>query len=269
MTSFELRRVAMVAGVLAPLWAMASVGKVSVLEGSATRTPEGGKAVSLKVGDAIELADRLQVATGGNLKLTLTDESVLMVAGGSELRIEEAVFEGQERKGFKAFLSFGKVWASVKKALAGSDAKFEVTTERAVAGVRGTIFRVDAISAMQASNPRPRKSQEKKTVVRVEEGRVAVEARIRKLLAQAGATGTQGTSTSTGAVQKAQNPGKRVQVAGPQQVSAEEWERRFVELQKGMKVEVGESSWDEGSFSHAEMEDAFGRFVSAHRPATH
>src|SRR5690606_37300861 len=122
-----------------------------------------------------------------NLKITHNDGSVLLVGGGSTLYIDEARFEGQERRGFGVFLEVGKLWAKVKKAIAGSDAKFEVTTERAVAGVRGTIFRVDALKAtlQVSSTPERSKTSRRKTKksaakrqvstrVRVDEGKVAV-----------------------------------------------------------------------------------------------
>ena len=63
-------------------------------------------------------------------------------------------------------LLVGGVWAKVKKAIAGSDSTFEVSAARAVAGVRGTIFRVDATPLIAGT--RPPKIRE--TVVRVAEG---------------------------------------------------------------------------------------------------
>jgi hypothetical protein len=255
MTSRNVWGGALLAAVLAPWMALAAVGTVSKLDGGATRTPKDGKAVPLKAGDAVELNDTLQVAAGGNLKLTLTDQSVVMLGGGSELRLDEATFEGQDRKGFAAHLKVGKFWASVKKALAGSDAKFEVTTDRAVAGVRGTIFRVDAVSAMKASTPAPKAGKAKRpalaqvTRVAVEEGRVAVAAEVRKARPAAAPA----------------KPGERRQVAGPSEVSAEEWERRFVELQQGQQVTVGVDLWEEGQVRAEAGDDAFTRFVTANR----
>ncbi|WP_224242520.1 FecR family protein [Hyalangium gracile] len=123
--------------------ALAEVGRVAQLEGEATRTASGGAVEALEEGSAIEVGDVLAVKDGGNLALLLTDESTLVLAGGSQLRIDEATFAGLERKGFSARLLVGTVWARVKKAVAGSSAKFDVTTERAVAGVRGTTFQVE------------------------------------------------------------------------------------------------------------------------------
>ncbi|HET9449808.1 MAG TPA: FecR family protein [Aggregicoccus sp.] len=227
---------------LLPALALASVGKVSVLEGRAQRTPASGAKAALQVGSDIELGDTLEVGPRSNLKLTLSDRSVIMLGENSQLRIDEATFEGQERKGFSATLGFGKIWSRVEKMMAGPDAKFEVRTERAVAGVRGTIFRVDAVKVVGATTQLSRRVH---TVVRVVEGRVAVQAQVKR------------------ALKGAQPPGKgpRVQVPGPTQVSAEQWERRFVELQANQQVSVGEELWKEAAVDPASRRDAFARFV--------
>jgi hypothetical protein len=129
------------------LWApaaLASVGTISSLEGSATRTARGVE-TPLKEGSGIELNDLIRVKTGA-LKLTLTDTSEIMLAQGADLTITEADFAGQERRSFSARLGFGALWARVTKALSGSNAKFEIQTERAVAGVRGTTFQVEVVN---------------------------------------------------------------------------------------------------------------------------
>jgi hypothetical protein len=237
---------------LLPMLALASVGKVSVLEGQASRTPGAGGKQALRVGSDIELGDTLEVGPRSNLKLTLSDRSVIMLGENSQLRIDEARFEGQERKGFSATLGFGKIWSHVEKMMAGSNAKFEVRTERAVAGVRGTIFRVDAVKVVGATTQLARRAH---TVVRVVEGRVAVEAQVKKAGSKPGAT----------------PPGKqgpRVQVPGPTEVSAEQWERRFVELQANQQVSVGEELWKEAAVDAASKKDAFARFVDKQQGAT-
>jgi hypothetical protein len=198
------------------------------------------------VGTDIELGDVLDVGPKSNLKLTLTDESVLMLGADSRLEITEAAFKEQDREGFSAALKFGKVWARVRKALAGSEAKFEVTTERAVAGVRGTVFRVDAVAGT--------KGQAARTVVRVMAGRVGVEAKVR--------------AAAKGATPQKTPPrkGERVEVPGPQEVGVEEWERVFVELQKNQQVTVGEELGQARALDPRAMADGFGRFVQRHQP---
>ncbi|WP_224362994.1 FecR family protein [Hyalangium versicolor] len=249
-----LRSTAGAWGVLAavlvlPGLALASIGKVSVLEGTAKRT-NGEETQALEVGSEIELNDTIEVGRDSNLKLTLTDESVIMLAEGSRLTIDEATFEGQERRGFAARLGFGKLWAKVKKALGGSEAKFEVKTERAVAGVRGTIFRVDYGDMAQAMVP----ADKLRMVVRVVEGRVVVAARVPR-------KGVPGQTPPAGG---AAGKGERHQVPGPREITQEEWEQRFIELKARQQVEVGETVELTKPLDQKAMRDRFGRFVEGH-----
>lgn len=234
------------AALLLPGMALASIGTVTVLEGTATRT-NGGQTVALQAGSEIELNDTIEVGPASNVKLTLTDESVLMLGERSQLIIDEATFEGQERKGFAARLGLGKVWAKVKKALAGSDSKFEVQTERAVAGVRGTVFRVDYGDTAKAMIP----AQKQRMIVRVVEGRVVVTQEVRKAIKGKLPSGSEGKK------------GERKQVAGPQQVSEEQWEKNFIELQKNQQVVVDSElkPAKAQALDESAMKDTFGRFV--------
>jgi hypothetical protein len=223
--------------------ALAEVAKVNVVEGKATRTPKGGAAVALAVGSAIELGDVIDVQEG-NLKLTLTDESVIMLAPKSKLEISEAEFAGQERKGFKALLQTGSLWTKVKKALGG--ASYEVSTDRAVAGVRGTIFRLDAdVLVKTAKPPKARKG----SIVRIVEGVVNI-----KPTAEV-------AKASTAAAPPPKKKGDRVQVAGPTEVSSDEWEKRFVDLQQNQQVAVGVDLWEIAQFEESAKKDAFAKFV--------
>jgi hypothetical protein len=231
--------------VLVPGLALASIGKVSVLEGVAKRTPREGAAQALQVGAEIELGDVLDVGPKSNLKLTLTDQSVIMLGADSRLEITEAAFKEQDREGFSAKLRFGKFWASVRKALAGSEAKFEVSTERAVAGVRGTVFRVDTVAGP--------KGPATATWVRVVSGKVGVEAQVRKAL--------KGATPQPPAPKK----GAREEVPGPTEVGVEEWERVFRELQAQQQVLVGEELGPTRALDRRAMADAFGRFVQRHQ----
>lgn len=236
---------------LLPSLAFGAVGKVSELQGKASRTAKDGAEAALAVGTEIELGDALKTQKGAAVKITLNDESVLAVGPESRLEITDAEFEGLERKGFSAKLVFGAVWAKVKKVAAGSEAKFEVTTERAVAGVRGTIFRVDATKLLKASTGSRKKKPVPVTVVRVTEGRVAVDAEVK--LAQA--TKPQGSTQPA-------SGGTRRQVAGPQQISKDEWEKKFVELQKNMQVTVGEDLWEVTQLQLSKN-DVLAKFVAA------
>jgi hypothetical protein len=226
---------------LAPLGAFASVGKVVKLDGAATRTGSDGKKEPLKLDAAIELKDTIDVGAKGLLKLELTDGSVIALDEKSRLEITEADFKGQDVSAFSATLSAGKLWTKVKKLL--GDSKFEVKTPRAVAGVRGTIFRIDADALIKGAKGR------KADVVRVVEGVVRVN------------PSAEVASKSKAAKPAANAKGPRTQVAGPTEVTADEWEKKFVELQQNSQIAVGLDLWEQAELDKAAMSDRFQKWV--------
>jgi hypothetical protein len=235
-----MTRLLVVAGTVVASLAWAEVGKVAALEGEATRTPKGGSAEALKVGSNVELGDTLSVKTG-NLKFELNDGSVIMLAPASTLEITEAEFQGQERTGFSGLLKSGSLWTKVKKALGGG--KFEVSTERAVAGVRGTIFRIDADALIKgAKSAKGRKA----SVVRVVEGAVNVKP----------------TPEIARTIKAAAKPkGPRVQVPGPQEVTVDQWEKIFVDLAANQQVVVGVDLFEQAELEAAAKTDAFAKWI--------
>lgn len=222
-----------------PALALAEVGKVSEL-GSGSRTGKDGKSEELKVGSAIQLEDSVK-ATKGVLKFALNDGSIIALNEGSELKINKAEFEGQERKGagFLGFLKSGSLWTNVKKAVGG--APFQVETERAVAGVRGTIFRIDADALVKGA---------KVSVVHVADGvvRVNPSATLKKQMKKT--------------VKKAA-PGERKQVGGPTEISADDWEKKFVELQQNTMVTVGADIWEQAELDAKARDDDFAKWINS------
>jgi len=185
------------AGATAPVPA----GTITFLSGEATRAA-GGATEKLAVGSAVYQGDQVETQRRTRVELKLTDASVLRLGPLSKVDLDAAAFgkSADDRK-VSAKLRVGNVWASVTKAL-GGEARFEVKTENAVAGVRGTTFRVDA-------------SQDKSVVVRVYSGTVAVAAGPLPRPDHAG----------PGAEPKPGGKPERKQVAGPQQVTREQWEK--------------------------------------------
>lgn len=222
-----------------PVVALADVGKVSEV-GSASRTGKDGKSEELKVGAAVQLEDSLK-ATKGILKFALNDGSVIALNEGSELKINKAEFEGQERKGdgFLGFLKSGSLWTNVKKAVGG--APFQVETERAVAGVRGTIFRIDAQELVKGA---------KVSLVHVQSGIVKVNpsAQLKKQMAKG--------------IKKA---GDRKQVPGPQEISADDWEKKFIELQEGQAQAVGPDIFEDATELAKKRDDAFQKWINGQK----
>jgi len=139
-----------------------SAGTITFLDGEASRLA-GGTSARLEKGAAVFQGDVIETARRTRVELTLVDRSVLRLGPLSRVELDAAAFgKGSDDRRVSARLRVGNVWAHVTRAL-GGEARFEVKTENAVAGVRGTTFRVDA-------------SQDKSVVVRVYSGTVAVAA---------------------------------------------------------------------------------------------
>ena len=175
------------------LSAEARPAQVSALEGKAGKSREGGQPVALAVGAAVAQGDVLTTAADARLELRFADGSLLRIGPKAKVQLSAAHFGGgPARRQMTARLFFGNLWARVTSAIQGEQ-KFQIETENAVAGVRGTTFRVDA-------------RQDKSVLVRVYAGAVAV-ARNVPVAAPGG------------------KPGERHEVAGPDEVSREKWEK--------------------------------------------
>ena len=166
---------------------------VSALEGKASKSRGGGQPSPLAVGAAVGQGDTLATAEDARLELKFSDGSALRLGPKAKLQLSEAHFGGGvARRKLTARLFFGNIWAKVTSAIQG-DQKFAIETENAVAGVRGTTFRVDARA-------------DKSVLVRVYAGAVAVAKNV--------------------PIYAKDKPGEgRREVAGPDEVSREQWEK--------------------------------------------
>ena len=194
---------ALLAGAAVHAAGPAPAGTITFLSGEAVRS-QGKTREVLKLGGSFFQGDVIETASRSRVELTLTDASVLRLGPLSRVELDAAAFgaTADDRK-VSAKLRVGNVWASVTKAL-GGESRFEVKTENAVAGVRGTTFRVDA-------------SKDKSVVVKVYSGTVAVAAGPVPRPAHGGAEGTEEG--------KKEGKKERRQVAGPQEVTREQWEK--------------------------------------------
>ena len=196
--------------------ARAEVGTVAAIEGESTRTTPKGESLALQVGSQLGLGDILEVKSG-NLKILLGDQSELVLGSGSLLRIDEAQFTQRRNRRFSAWLFVGSVWSRVVRALAGSEAKFEVVTDRLAAGVRGTTFRVDT-----ASNA----ADDKETLVHVIQGRVRIVERVARNAGSSQIAKPKATELTAGETMRATKEGmRREQGAPPAKESFEQFIR--------------------------------------------
>ena len=174
------------------LLAAAKPAEVTLLEGEAAAEAEGGEKIELKRGSGVAQGHTVTTAEGARLELQFADKSVLRLGPSAKLTLTALHFGGPAKRKMTAKLWFGSIWAKVTRAVQGEQ-KFQIETENAVAGVRGTTFRVDARA-------------DKSVLVRVYAGAVAV-AKNTPVYADPDA-----------------KPGERREVQGPDEVSREQWE---------------------------------------------
>jgi hypothetical protein len=135
---------------------------VTVLQGSARVYSKGvAKGRLLKQGDILKKDQEVKVAKRSRMEIRFPDGTIMRLAEKSHLKLNQLSFNKQtENKNVKVDLSIGKLWANVKK-LITPDSSVEVRTSNAVAGVRGTVYRVNV-------------EDDKSAVVKVYDGSVYV-----------------------------------------------------------------------------------------------
>ena len=170
---------------------------VSHLEGSAQVLSEGkAGARPLKVNDLLKKGDEVSTGPQAKLELLMPDKSQLRFADNSRFRLVQMDASEEQGRDVKVHVTIGKAWANVSKSIAGKS-NFELTCENAVAGVRGTVYRMNV-------------NEDKSALIKVYDGQVNV----------AGGGPAPAASRVTGPPQKIAGPHA---VAGPKKVSMEEW----------------------------------------------
>jgi len=139
-----------------------SAAVVTRLDGTASVFTKGGKTrTPLKKNDKIRKGQEVNVGERSRIELKYPDGTVMRFAALSTIRIDDITYDNKtQSKKVKVDLGGGKLWANVKK-LVTSDSKVEVKTVNAVAGVRGTVYRVNV-------------DEDNSAMVKVYDGSVAV-----------------------------------------------------------------------------------------------
>ncbi len=216
-----VRAAAFLSGIFLAGTALAGgAGRVTFLAGSAERTHAGARS-ALAQGGAVDVGDEVATGAGARLELTLADRSVVRLGPSSKLTLREAELSGDGQKKFSAKLLLGKLWAKVASTL-GGESHFDVETDNAVAGVRGTTFRVDA-------------HHDRSVLVRVYAGAVAVAAANRLPQMAHGST--------------------RHEVAGPQEVDRRTYEKLVARMMQVKVSAAGELAEPERFTAQSEAQD--------------
>ncbi len=135
---------------------------VTMIEGTAhvftERAPAG---LPLKEEDKLKSGQEIRVGSNSRIEIRFPDGTVMRLSEKSRLVMDEVLYDRKTgNKNVKVNLAVGKLWANVKK-LMTPDSSVEVRTSNAVAGVRGTVYRVNV-------------EEDKSALVRVYDGTVYV-----------------------------------------------------------------------------------------------
>lgn len=120
-------------------WAQ-EVGSIVEVAGT-VELGRAGAWAEAQTGLAVHQGDEIRTGEPGKARILLRDESVLVLADASHLRIDQYVYDPNESTGSSLMrLLAGKLRSLVSDYYGGPHARYEVETKTAVAGVRGTEF---------------------------------------------------------------------------------------------------------------------------------
>lgn len=135
--------------------------KATFVKGDVTAANAAGAFAKVKRNQQLEAGGVVKTGENARAELTFPDGSVVRIGPSSELKLTGAAFDGKTKAvKVETELVGGEAWAKVAT-LVGNDAQFKVKTQNAVAGVRGTVFRINV-------------DKDEATVVKVYNGSVAV-----------------------------------------------------------------------------------------------
>jgi hypothetical protein len=208
-----------------------SIGKgealVSLLTGSAD-VLENGLWAPLRLNEALNEGDQVRTGTGARIELVMPDGSRVRFAGNSEfklLRMEEG--DPATPRDVKLHVALGRAWSNIARLAGVKGGGFEQSCERAVAGVRGTVYRMNV-------------EQDTSALVRVYDGEVEV---------KGGGKAIEPTTAPMGPPTKIAGPKP---VPGPRKVTMEEW---TVIIKAMQQVRIGADGTPEKPRDFTEDED--------------
>lgn len=176
--------------------------RVALIDGTAELMPAGETAwTPLEPNAMLKSGDQVRTGPHSRMELILPDSSRLRFADNTRFRIMNIdVSDEAEERNVKVHVVMGKAWANVSKTL-GVKSNFELSSENAVAGVRGTVYRMNIYNDQSA-------------LVRVYDGKVAV-------------SGGGEPQTEKGLPSPIYTTPQKVEgpkpIPGPRKVSMEEW----------------------------------------------
>jgi hypothetical protein len=205
--------------------------KVTTLEGRARAVYPDQKGIkNLKVNDLLKPGCEVTTGDRSRLEVLLPDNSIIRFADNTSFKILQADAVNAESRNVKIFMTVGKIWSNVRKSIGGKGG-FEVSCENAVAGVRGTIYRMNV-------------EDDKSALVKVYDGEVAVASAAAK---------KEGNAPVNGPPTPVAGP---TTVAGPKPVSMEQWVYIVKSMQQ-IRIKSDGNAEEPKDFTEAEDRDAW------------
>lgn len=206
--------------------------KITVLEGYAQAICPGQRdARKLKANDMLKAGCEVITGEKSRMELLLPDNSVVRFSENTHFTITQMNAGNNQKRNIKIFVPMGKIWSNVRKAL-GSKGGFEVSCQNAVAGVRGTVYRMNV-------------EEDKSALVKVYDGEVSV--------ASASNFQKEQTSSIVGPPKPVAGPST---VAGPKPVSMEEWVYILKSMQQ-IRIKSNGKAEEPKEFTEAEDRDSW------------
>lgn len=173
--------------------------QITALKGKAEIVCAGQKTARyLKTHDFIGVGCEVSTGADSRLEMVLPDKSIVRFSEKTKFKLVQAEIGEDGQRSMKISVPVGKIWMNVRKSLPGRNDKFEVSCQNAVAGVRGTIYRMDV-------------EQDQSAIVKVYDGAVSVAGVPRNL---------QSSVSSAEPPKPISGP---TVIEGPKPVSMEEW----------------------------------------------
>ena len=129
------------------------------IEGTVQVRHQGAKSwLALKLNRVVQNGDEVVVGKSSRLELVMPDQSKIRFAAESRFKVVQT--PDASRDDVKVHMQVGRAWANVSKSI-GVKRQFELSCDNAVAGVRGTVYRMNV-------------NDDQSALVRVYDGEVAV-----------------------------------------------------------------------------------------------
>ncbi len=206
--------------------------RITVLEGVAQSVCPGQKNTEkLKINCLLKPGCEVLTGDKSRMELMLPDRSIIRFADNTRFKILRADVGSSGKRDVKIFVTIGKIWLNVRKTLGGKGG-FEVSCENAVAGVRGTIYRMNV-------------ETDKTVSVKVYGGEVCV-----------AAAAARGDSTTIPVAASPQSVAGPKIIAGPKPVSMEEWSYVLKSMQQ-IRIKSDGNAEEPNEFTEAEDRDAW------------